>query len=458
MSALRIKQLTEQRLKLVADARAIMNAVGTAKRAMTAEEAANFDKAMADADTVKTELDALHTEEQRRLRLVGHESELDRDRGRRTDPGEPERRGRDDPGRQRGGRTGDGGESRRGDGGESVIEIPVGGGRTLRFDPERAENRDLARRCGDDYIEAFRAYLAPQVERRALQADLDSAGGYMVAPETMVGQLLMDLDDPTLVRGLSRKFTITGQSLGVVTRQTKMASAAWGQELTSPTADTALTFGKRALMPHYQTASILVSRDLLRSSVMDPERIVLDELARDTGELEEQAFIAGNGAQKPLGLFTASTDGIDTSRDVSTDNTTTAITMDGLINAIHHLKSPYQANAKWMFHRTAVRNIRKLKDTAGQYIWQPADKPNTPDTLLGRPLIQSEWVPSTFTTGLYVGIVGDFDYYWIVDQLMMDLQRLVETNARTNQVEFIVRRKVDGAPVRAEAFARVKLA
>ena len=70
----------------------------------------------------------------------------------------------------------------------------------------------------------------------------------------------------------------------------------------------------------------------------------------------------------------------------------------------------------------------------------------------------SEWAPNTFTTGEYVGLLGDFSHYWIADALSMQIQRLNELYAETNQVGFIGRLETDGAPVLEEAFVRVKLA
>jgi HK97 family phage major capsid protein len=179
----------------------------------------------------------------------------------------------------------------------------------------------------------------------------------------------------------------------------------------------------------------------------------------------EQAYMTGDGAGKPLGLFTAHADGIPTSRDVSTGNTSTAITYDGLINALYSLKGQYQASKslRWLFHRDALKQIRKLRDDAGgagtgQYLWQPSMQLGQPDTLLGIPVISSEYVPSTFTTGLYVGMIADFSHYWIADALSMTIQRLDELYAEANQVGFIGRLETDAMPVLAEAFARVKLA
>ena len=108
--------------------------------------------------------------------------------------------------------------------------------------------------------------------------------------------------------------------------------------------------------------------------------------------------------------------------------------------------------------RDAMRQIAKLKDGEGQYLWRPGLTANEPDTLLNRPLNISEYAPNTFTTGLYVGLFGDLSYYWITDLLDLQIQRLVELYAATNQDGFIVRYEGDGMPVLEEAFARVTLA
>jgi HK97 family phage major capsid protein len=168
--------------------------------------------------------------------------------------------------------------------------------------------------------------------------------------------------------------------------------------------------------------------------------------------------MTGPGSNQPLGLFTASDDGIPTSRDVSDGNTATDIKGDGLINAKFKLKAQYMAGARWLFHRDGIKNIRKLKDSNGNYIWMAGLANGQPDTILEVPYIMSEFAPNTFTTGKYVGLIGDFRFYWIVDALTMELQRLVELYSLSNKIGFVVRAETDAQPVRAEAFARVKLA
>lgn len=314
-------------------------------------------------------------------------------------------------------------------------------------------------------MKAFRTYLRTgQVtgegaeELRALQADSDTEGGYLRPPQQFIADLLKGVDNSVFIRQRARKFQIVqSESIGVPTLDTDLNDADWTTELATGNEDTAMRFGKRELRPHPVAKRIKVSKKLLRSSALPIEQIIMSRMAYKFGVTQEKAFLTGDGQQKPLGVFTASNDGIPTSRDVATGNTSTAVTFDGLIEAKYAIKADYWGRADWLFHRDAVKNIVKIKDNDGQYIWRMSVRDGEPDILLGRPMMISEYVPNTFTTGLYVGMFGDFSNYWIVDALDMQVQRLIELYAETNQDGFIGRLETDGAPVLAEAFARIKL-
>lgn len=344
----------------------------------------------------------------------------------------------------------------------ALADVEIG---TRDRDTGRAKRANGA----EEYAQAFASWCrdgfndAGALELRALQADLGASGGFLVAPEEFVNTLIKFVDDSVYIRQWATKYRTAAQSLGAPSLDADPADADWTSELATGSEDSTMAFGKRELAPKPLAKLIKVSNKLIRNAAMSADALVLARLAYKFGISEEKAFLTGNGAGAPLGLFTASNDGVTTARDVSTDNTTTAITMNGLINAKYSLKSAYWANARWMFHRDAVKMIAKLRDESGgagtgQYLWEPSKKIGDPDMLLGHPVAVSEHVPNTFTTGLYVGIFGDFSHYWIVDSLDMQIQRLAELYAATNQTGFIGRMEVDGMPVLAEAFARVKLA
>lgn len=311
---------------------------------------------------------------------------------------------------------------------------------------------------------AFRNYLVSGSEEafeeyRALSQASPTQAGYLVAPEKFVADLIKDVDNAFPLRGLAKRFTLkNAQSLGFPKRTARMTNAAWGTEISTPAADSALAFGKKELKPSPLTAEILVSKTLIRNSSIPVDQIIRAELAYAFSEPMENAYMTGNGVGQPLGIFTASDDGISTSRDVSTGNTTTSIKFDGLKEAKYSLKQAHARKAQWMFHRDAIKQLAKLKDGEGQYIWEQSVKVDESDILLGRSVIMSEYAPNTFTTGLYVGAFGDYQHYYIADSLDMELQVLMELYARSNQVDYIGRLETDGMPVLEEAFARVKLA
>jgi len=308
---------------------------------------------------------------------------------------------------------------------------------------------------------AMQTYMRTGVvapELRALQADSDVAGGYLTTPQQFVNRLIQAIDNQVFLRQWATPNTVvTAQSLGMPYLANDPDDADWTSELGTGNPDNSMSFGKRELFPHPLAKRIKISNKLLRLNP-DVEQLAITRLAYKFAVSFEKAGMVGNGANKPLGVFTASVDGISTGRDVSADNTTTAFTADGLKNAKYALKGAYWPRAKWVFHRDAVKMLAKLKDLEGRYIWQSSVQLGQPDMLEGIPLFTSEYVPNTFTSGLYVGILGDFSYYHTADALDFGMQRLNELYAETNQTGFIGRMETDGMPVLEEAFVRVKLA
>ena len=295
-------------------------------------------------------------------------------------------------------------------------------------------------------------------ERRALEVTNSVSGGYLQPPQEFIARLIQAVDNMTFIRRLATTFQVPqAESLGAPSLDNDPADPTWVGELAIGSEDSTMSFGKRELRPHPLAQFIKVSRTLLRKAAVGPEALVRERLAYKSAVVQENAFLNGNGAAQPLGVFTANAAGISTGRDVSSGNTTSSMTFDGLKAAKWSIKSQYWPRCQWIFHPDGGEQIDKLKDGNGQYIWQASVVAGQPDRLLSFPVNFSEYAPNTFTTGLYVGLLGDFSNYWIADALSMEVQQLVELYAATNQVGFIVRSETDGMPVLEEAVARVKL-
>lgn len=303
-----------------------------------------------------------------------------------------------------------------------------------------------------------RAGIGAEEKRALLQAGSDIGGGYLILAMEQAAGLLKKMDDECFIRNYATKFQLPkAESLGQVSLDNDPDDFEFTTELKTGTEDTAMAFGLRELTPHPFAKRVKMSEKLLRSAVMNVEQIALDRLRYKASVTEEKAFLLAASEKKPLGLMVASNDGLPTSRDVVCSATTTTIGGDGFIDVQMGLKGQYQKNAVWGLSREMIKRARKLKSNDNQYLWQPGLQAGQADLILGKPYFMSEFMPSTFTAGLYVGFYGDLSYYWIVDALDLRIQRLNELYAEENKVGLILRKETDGMPVLSEAFVRMKM-
>lgn len=310
-------------------------------------------------------------------------------------------------------------------------------------------------------MKEFRSFItggAMGPQMRDLQATIDVGGGFTVTPEQVVKDLIKKIDDLTFIRQRATVIPVIGaQDLGVISLDADPSDPDWTSEVKEVTADSDMAFGKRHFKPTPLSKLVKVSMNLLNVSALPVEELVNARMAYKFNVAEEKGFLVGTGSGEPLGVFTASDQGVGTARDITTGTTTTAMTAATIIAAKYNLKAGYRKNASWLFHRDGIGQVAGLKDGNGQFIWRPGLTENVPDMLSGSPVDESEFAPNTFTAGNYVGMYGDFSYYWIADSLSFGIQRLAELFARTNQIGFIGRAMVDGMPALGEAFTRIKL-
>ena len=308
------------------------------------------------------------------------------------------------------------------------------------------------------------------VELKAYQSDNPSGGGFAVMPQEMVENFITLLKDMVYMRKAATVHQVpTAESLGVPAIDTDPSDADWTAELATGGQETTLQVGKREFRPHPLAKNLNVSKKLLRQ-VASVETVILDRLAYKMAISEEKAFLVGDGADKPLGVYTASVNGISTNRDTVAAGAN-AIVADDVLNTFYSLKASYRARASWLINRSILLAVRKLKDSTNNYLWTAGygnqtgmvtgpggGLAGTPDTLMGRPIWESEYAPGTVTSGLYTMLIGDFSQYWIADALDMVLEVLYELYAPANQMGFILRKETDGTPVLEEAFARLRQA
>ena len=277
----------------------------------------------------------------------------------------------------------------------------------------------------------------------ALQEGTDSEGGYLV-PDEFERTLVEALEEENVFRTLAHVIKTSSGDRKIPVVASK-GTASWVDEEGAYT-ESDDAFSQVSIGAYKLGTMIKVSEELLADSVFDLEAYISKEFARRIGAREEESFFNGDGKGKPLGILAAA-GGAEVG---VTAASATAITADEVIDLFYSLKAPYRKNAVWLLNDATVKQIRKLKDTTGQYLWQPSLVAGTPDTILGRPVKTSAFMP-TAAAGAKTIAFGDFKYYWIADRQGRTFKKLSELYAANGQVGFMGTQRVDGKLILPEA-------
>mgnify|MGYP003628044838 CR=1 FL=1 len=309
------------------------------------------------------------------------------------------------------------------------------------------------RLSSEEYRNAFDKYMRFGAnslvgdEARALQEGTDSEGGYLT--ETVLERrLIQTLQDQNIMRQLAMVINTTSDRN--ISVESTVGTATWTAEEAAYTESDA-AFSQISLGA-YKIATIMkVSEELMQDSIFDMDSYVGTNFGRRIAEAEEAAFVAGNGSSKPTGATVGASAGV-------TAASATAITSNEILDLLYSLKRQYRRGASFLMNDSTIKAIRQLKDSNGQYLWQPSLQNGDPDLLGGRPVFASYDMPAA-TSGLVSVLFGDFKMgYMIADRGTTSFQRLNELYSANGQVGFRAYRRVDGKVVLAEAIKKLTMA
>ena len=282
-------------------------------------------------------------------------------------------------------------------------------------------------------------------EVKALTVSDDTAAGFLAPPE-YVNELIKTITEITPFRSAARVRATTQKSVQIPSR-TATFSAVFLAEQGTRSETTGYTTQLEEIPTHELYALVDISEQELEDAVFDLEAEMQLEFATQFAKAEGTAFISGNGVGTPEGVLTNSSVGTTESGSDS------GLTGDGLLDLVHAIKSDYSQNALFMFNRSTLAAIRKLKDTAGQYVFQAGMMltAGVPNTILGYPYIEAPDMPDIAHTAKPV-VFGDFNRgYMVVDRVNLSVLRDPFTQATSGNVRYVARRRIGGQVVLAEA-------
>lgn len=394
MSLDKVKQLREERAKLVADAQAILK-----QEKMTPEDEKKFDALMAESDRLKASIDRLE-------RAMDAERELSQ----RVE----QRAGREhistDEATQK-----------------EMKDVEVFNKWFRRgMEALNMDERAVMQRSQVPSIQAAQSvgtttaggFLVPQAFSDRLEVALKFFGGMLNESDIIETGDGADMPWPTVNDTaqvgaiLAENATITGQDI---------------------------TFGSVTLKAYMYTSKLIaVSYQLMQDSFANVDNLVADLAGQRLGRILNQHFTTGTGTGQPNGVVTAATLG-----KTGTTGQTTSVIYDDLVDLIYSVDKAYRAGSKFMAADSSIKVIMKLKDTQNRPLWQPSVQAGQPDMLMGYPIVVNNDVAAMAANAKSI-LFGDFKRYKVRRAKGVSLLRLNERYADALQVGFFAFMRVDG--------------
>lgn len=184
--------------------------------------------------------------------------------------------------------------------------------------------------------------------------------------------------------------------------------------------------------------------DFVSDASFDVEKYLIDRLAKAFDRAEENAFINGNGKDQPTGI-------LDNTNGAEVAFTTDSITYDDVIKLYFSTDKEYRKNAVWLMNDETAMTLRKLKDSAGNYLWHDSD-----DTIFGKKVIISEFMPNAESDKKPIAF-GDFSYYWIVDRTPVSVRTLREKFLVIQQIGYLAFEFLDAKLIRKDAIKVIQV-
>lgn len=310
---------------------------------------------------------------------------------------------------------------------------------------EVADEKAVALRAAFvDFLRVGYDRMAPE-RRNILTVGDDTGGGYL-SPSEYVKDIIKAVVEFSPMRTLARVVTTSSKSIQWPKR-TGTYTGGWVGEIETRTESTGQAYGLEDIPANEQWIEAYVSMSLLEDSVFDVESEVKMDAAEQFGVLEGTAFVSGNGVKKPEGFLNA-TGTVAINSLAATD-----VTGDGVIDLKYSIKTAYAREASFVLNRKTLRSVRKLKDGNGQYLWMPGLAQGRPNTIDGDPYAEFPDMADPAASAKVMAFGAWRRAYVIVDRLALAVVRDNLTRASSGQVKFIMRRRVGGQVVLAEAIA-----
>jgi len=185
---------------------------------------------------------------------------------------------------------------------------------------------------------------------------------------------------------------------------------------------------------------VQLSTELIEDSGVDILSFLASQVGNELGFRVNASLTVGTGSNQPKGIVAASSLGVTGSTAVSG-----AFTADNLIDLVYSVDTAGRRlpGSGFQMNSASIGKMRKLKDTAGNFVFQPSLSADANDLLLGYPVFENPSVVDTATTAKSV-IFGHLPSYYVRQVGGIKLDRSDDFAFSAGLVTFRATMRVDG--------------
>jgi HK97 family phage major capsid protein len=311
---------------------------------------------------------------------------------------------------------------------------------------------------------AFAAYLRSgdddglrglELDGKALGTSVAADGGYLVDPQT-ADTIKGTLSSTASIRAIANVVNVDATSFDVLVDHTEMG-AGWATETSSVTETGTPQIDRITIPLHELSALPKASQRLLDDSAFDIEGWLAGRIADKFARSEAQAFVNGDGVDKPKGLLTYPTVDNDVwvwgnLGYVVTGADGAIVDGDPIVDLVYALGAQFRANASFVMNSKTAGTIRKLKDNDGRFLWSDGLAAGEPARLMGYAVLIAEDMPDVGADTTPIAF-GDFGAGYTVAE-RPDLRVLRDPFSAKPHVLFYATKRVGGA---VSDFGAIKL-
>ena len=264
-------------------------------------------------------------------------------------------------------------------------------------------------------------------------------GGVLIT-SSLSQQIIAGINASSPMRQLSSVESISTRSLDIVVEDGAFASG-WVTEAGTRSDTDTPHLRKKTIHAHEIYAQPKATQSIIDDSEINIENWLVSRLTDSFVKLENEAFILGDGNNKPFGLLT--------NTDISRIDIGTTVEAEMLLNLINSLEEGYLANASFLMNRKTLSAIQALTDKTGRFIWQQSLSDPLKQTIFGVPVVITSYMPDVAKDSLSIAI-GDFkSAYKIVDRSNINLVRDPYTDKP--YIKFYAVKRVGGDVINPDA-------